>query len=182
MLMIFEGAHALMRFGRYVQMSIPAQFAVALRAGLQEIGQLVAAQARAELGFYQPARGAYPTWAPLAPSTLEQKARLGQTGRRSADDPLIATGAFLDDIFFQVHLPTASVAIGTTKDYILYTELGTSKMPPRPVFGPAVLASGEAIKRIAVGVAAFGLVGEGFSFSELTSMSPIGRLAASIQG
>ncbi len=164
---VFEGLHAFERFAFYLSHAVPVQTAAGLTAALREIGALVAAHARSKVGVYQVRAGPYAGWDPLALSTIERKQRLGQLGRRSADDPLYATGAFLADIHYEIHLPTWSVAIGTSKEYIVYTELGTRRMPPRPIFGPAVLERQREITAAAIRATAFGLTGEAFSFSTL---------------
>jgi len=109
---------------------------------LDEVGKAVKDQVQSDIGYYQPAAGSlglFPAWAPLAPSTVEKKARLGQGLNGNPDSPLYATGAFHDDVSYAVDKKRLNVQIGTTLPYVIYTELGTANMPPRPVFGPAAL-------------------------------------------
>ena len=104
---------------------------------LTEIGEAIADDARKSVGIYQQPVGQYPGWAPLKPSTLLTKISKGHGKGGDPNTPLYATGKFQRDISYRVNKSKQTVTIGTKKDYIIYTELGTSKMPPRPVFGPA---------------------------------------------
>jgi hypothetical protein len=98
------------------------------QTALAAIGARVRTRVREKIGELQPAQGPFPAWAPLAPSTVRRKGH---------DRPLIETGAFREDVSYRVGV--GRVEIGTHQDYIVYTELGTSTIPPRPVFGPAAL-------------------------------------------
>lgn len=97
--------------------------------------------AKAEIGKYQEAMGPFPAWAPLAESTEREKRRLGYP----PDSPLLRTGEMRDSIQHQTS--GLEAAIGSTDKKMVYHELGTSKMPPRPVLG---LAAYESKKRVQV--------------------------------
>ena len=129
----------------FLSARLPAIVASEMRA-LEEIGRRVQAEVEDSIGHYQsPTPGiesfsaAGAQWEPLHASTLEKKQRLGQLGRRSADDPLYASGAFLAGVRVATHPSRRSVEVGTNKPYVRFTEYGTSRMAPRPVFAPAAL-------------------------------------------
>lgn len=94
------------------------------------IGSETVEQARQLIGHSQN------MWAPLADSTIQIKTKLGLGLNGDPSSPLYSSGEFYDDISFE--LMPRGVMIGTNKDYIKYTEYGTSKMPPRPVFPMAL--------------------------------------------
>jgi HK97 gp10 family phage protein len=50
-------------------------------------------------------------------------------------------------------------ALGSTDPKMVYHEFGTSKMPPRPVFGPAAFRNKEKIKTIIGEAVVTGLIG-----------------------
>jgi len=107
------------------------------------LAQGVQKRAIDSVGHYQPAISPFPEWAPLAPATIARKMR-GRRGRGwglngNPDSPLYRTGEFRKHIFYRINQRDLTATIGTTKDYIVNTELGTSRMPPRPVFGPAAM-------------------------------------------
>jgi len=85
-----------------------------------------------QIGHYQGAAGPYPAWAPLAESTEVEKARLGY----QADAPLLREGDLQKSFSHQVNGDEG--VVGSTSDVMPYHEFGTSKMPPRPVLGPAL--------------------------------------------
>lgn len=114
-----------------------------MRNSLKGLAQAVQKQASDSVGRYQQAYSPYPAWAPLKPSTIARKLR-GKNGRSwglngNPDSPLYRTGKFQKSIFYRVNHQNLTATIGTTKEYIIRTELGTANMPPRPVFGPAAL-------------------------------------------
>jgi len=121
-------------------------------SALKEIGKIVAAKAASKLGYYQEASGPFPKWAPLAPSTIASK------GGRA--EPLVDTGELKERGISYVVKPT-SVIVGSDLDRALFAELGTSKEPPRPFLGPAVLESKDMIVALIGGatVEAFGIKG-----------------------
>ena len=124
-----------------------------INAGLEVCARLIEKTAKAEIGHYQPETGPFPTWAPLADSTMREKTRLGYVGRLSADDPLYRTGAMRDSI--EHRTGELETEIGTDSEIAPYHEFGTAKMPPRPFLGPALVTNKDNIEKI---VGAFGVV------------------------
>lgn len=118
----------------------------------EEIANLIAANAKSRLGQYQQQEGIFPAWSPLAPSTQDERERLGY----ARDEPLLRDGTLRDAIKATgteaaalVAVPSEMVPsddgreevnIGDVADYL---ERGTPYMPPRPFLGPALLAKRE---------------------------------------
>lgn len=102
----------------------------------------IAEVAKSLIGTYQDTVGPFPAWAALADSTEEEKARLGYP----ASAPLLRTGMLRDSIESQ---SVGSMAVvGTDDPVMIYHEFGTSKMPARPVLGPAAIHSRHGIEAI----------------------------------
>jgi|GEM_PF-340582 phage gpG-like protein len=135
--------------------------------GLELCAQIVEQTAKAEIGEYQPEAYPFPAWAPLAESTLEQKEKLGYS---PPDNPLWRTGALRDSISHEVENDIAT--IGSDSEVMVYHEFGTSKMPMRPVLGPALMNNLKNIDAI-LGHAATG----GFIRETLTKTLPDGTIA-----
>lgn len=129
--------------GQFALRLLAADVAIQVQAhrALHKVGKIVEDEAKDEIGRYQDAIGPYPAWAPLAPATEERKAQMGYP----ADAPLLATGQMRDNITHEVAGP--EVVIGSPDERALYHEVGTDKMPPRPVFGPAAYKSRGAIEK-----------------------------------
>ena len=75
-------------------------------------------------------------WADLKESTIERKKRMNWGKGGNPDSPLWATGEYHDSVSYQMS-GRDKVQIFSTLDYVKYLEMGTAKMPPRPVFKPA---------------------------------------------
>lgn len=120
---------------------------------LDMLGNAVKAEVEKEIGEYQSSISPFSATEQLADATLERKTRanLGKNG--NADSPLWATGDFQASIQTAKDVSALTVEIGSNLDYVVYSELGTSKEPPRPVFGPAAL---RAIPLLLPAVAAAG--------------------------
>lgn len=106
---------------------------------LDLIGNSVKANIEENIGEYQSGIGPFPPTAQLSDVTVDIKLREGLGKDGNADSPLYATGEFHDSIKVHKDIPALSVEIGTDLKRIIYHELGTGRMPPRPTFGPAVL-------------------------------------------
>lgn len=119
-----------------VELVWKAERKVALNAAAKIIKQ----DARKQIGHYQSQVGNYPEWAPLAESTEDEKARVGAP----PDAPLFRFGD-LKKSFRSTLVGDDEVIIGSTDPNMEWHEFGTSKMPPRPVLGPALFKNMEAI-------------------------------------
>ena len=87
----------------------------------------------------------YAGWPELAESTIEEKQRLGYTGKVSSTDPLLRTGEYRASI--QVGDVTPEHAFTGTDDPIApYQEFGTGRIPARPAIGAAIFRKKEAIE------------------------------------
>lgn len=132
-----------------------------LHAAMKKAAMAVEKTAKEEIGHYQPEVEYFPGWVQLAPSTLEYHDRMGV-----GDSPLLVTGELYASIGHEVQALDAFV--GSTSDVMVYQELGTEKIPPRPVLGPAALRNKEKIEKLIGLAAAAGLLyGAG---STLTSL------------
>lgn len=126
---------------------------VALTEGLERAADMVEKTAVAEIGVYQDAAGGFPAWPLLADSTEEQKAQMGYP----ADAPLLASGEMQGSFSHQTNAFEA--VIGSTDPVMVFHEFGTSKMPARPVLGPAAFRNKAEIEGLIGEAAIIGLVG-----------------------
>lgn len=130
------------------------------RAGLvptlEVVGNEVKHEVEHEIGTYQSAIGPFPATAPLSDVTIERKQREGLGLGGDPDTPLFATGEFSEDIKIAVKPISLSVEVGTDLERVVFTELGTDRQPPRPIFGPAAL---RAVPKVLPTVAAGGVTG-----------------------
>lgn len=105
----------------------------------------IAGRARSKIGVMQP------SWAPLSPRTLEDKARLGYSGDGS---PLLRTGEMRDSIGsrttgdLKYSIGSDYKVSGTEVPLLQLHELGTKNMPPRPVLGPAAIEQRREVQEI----------------------------------
>lgn len=131
------------------------------RHALERAARLVEHEAKAAIGEYQEAAGQFAAWAPLAPSTLAEKGRLGYA---PPDNPLLREGDLRDSIGHEVethHLSAGEAVIGSNSEIAVYQELGTSRMPARSFLGgAAVRKEGEVVELLGEGVVT-GLLGGG---------------------
>lgn len=109
--------------------------------GLRRAARVISNAAKEELGYYQPEVGPFVAWAPLAASTLEHHKTLGV-----GESPELVTGQLYASIEDEAQGNEA--VSGSKLDIAAYQELGTAKMPPRPIFGPAAWKSREEIEKI----------------------------------
>ena len=126
---------------------------VGARKALERVAVKVERDAKAEFGVYQGAVGPFPAWAELAESTQQERARLGY----APNDPLLRDGTLRDSISH--HVEELEAEIGSDSDIMEYQEFGTSKMPPRPVLGPALERNHEVIVKELGGAVVDGLIG-----------------------
>jgi len=116
------------------------------QVALRKVGELVEKAAKKKPGTYQPG------WAPLAATTLDGwgpypgKVALGYS---PPDNPLLRDGTMRDS--YQHSVGVGEVTIGSNLSVALFHELGTSKMPARPVLLPAATENIDKIKLIVGG-------------------------------
>lgn len=136
----FDGFEA---FGRFFRYAVIPGYLLALNAALDECGARILDRIQDKIGVPQGPSHGYPGWAPLAPSTLQGwgpnpgKIALGQTGRKSAEDPWYATGQVSQTLSYIVHKQDLAVTAGSPEDQAFFGEFGTINQPPRPLFRPA---------------------------------------------
>lgn len=109
------------------------------RTELDRVGAAIQRTAKAEFGHYQEAVGPFPEWAELAENTKEDRVSKGF----SENDPLLRTGEMRDSIERQT--AELETVVGSNSEILEYHEFGTSKMPPRPVLGPALVRNHDEI-------------------------------------
>lgn len=102
-----------------------------LEATLPKIGAVVEIAAERMPGEYQPG------WAKLAESTLADKARKGFP----VPSPLRRTSAMAESYRHEVAPAALEVVVGSPSKIALYQEMGTSRIPPRPVLALAMQRS-----------------------------------------
>ncbi len=80
-------------------------------------------------------------WAPLKPSTVEEKHRLGYGYQVADTDPLLRTGHMRASIGSEVVLEGVwnHAVVGATDSVAAKHELGTSRVPPRPFLAMAMV-------------------------------------------
>ncbi|WP_234775250.1 hypothetical protein [Paraburkholderia tropica] len=115
------------------------------------------------IGQYQEAIGPYVAWDELADSTQAERARLGF----SENDPGYRDGAMQRSIGRQVHGEES--VIGSNDKNLVWFDQGTSKQPPRPVFGPAAIHSLERVKLLQTITLIAWIAGKGWRRPRLTS-------------
>jgi phage gpG-like protein len=106
--------------------------------------QIIQKKAKATIGHEHDA------WPPLAPSTLAKK---------SANTPLLETGAMRDSIEYVVHGNEG--AVGSNSEIAVFQELGTSRIPPRSFLVSSAIASEDKIHRMVGASAVAALSGHG---------------------
>jgi len=119
--------------------------------------------AKGLIGEYQSAVGSYPAWEELAESTQAERSRLGY----SENDPGYRSGAMQRSV--GRHVEGDEAAVGSNDQDLVWFDGGTSKQPPRPVFGPAAIHSRSRVQKI-MGMTMFAwLSGRGWRRPRITS-------------
>ena len=132
-----------------------AEFAIRRngKRALERVAAKVERTAKSEFGVYQPPVGEFPGWPELADSTQEEREHLGFT----PNDPLLRTGELRDSIEHEVD--ELEAVVGSTSEIMPYQELGTSKIPPRPVLGPALVRNRHEVVKQLGGAVVAGIIG-----------------------
>ncbi|MDE1915005.1 MAG: phage virion morphogenesis protein [Sphingomonadales bacterium] len=111
--------------------------------GLEKAAQLLEDKAKEAIGQYHDSVGPVPAWAELADATKADRVAKGFP----EDEPLLRTGDLRDSISHEARGNEAW--IGSDSDIAEYHETGTSRMPPRPIFGTALYGNiGEVVDAI----------------------------------
>lgn len=107
--------------------------------GLKKCAVAIEKTAKKEIGTYQDEIGHFPGWVELADSTKKDRVQKGF----SENDPLERTHELENSISHEI--VGREAAIGSDSDVMVYQELGTPTIPPRPVLGPAALRNKDLI-------------------------------------
>lgn len=144
-----------------------------LQHALRHAAEHVQHVAKEMFGHYQGAHGPFPAWAELAESTKSQRVALGF----SANDPLLRTGQMRDSISYTID--GLDAVVGSTDPNMPVHELGRrdGTIPPRPVLGPALFLSRDAISRIAGRTALGAFIGGSKAGSPITGRGYDGETA-----
>lgn len=118
-----------------------AQTTLALHHGLKKCVMAIEGTAKKEFGVYQGEVKPFAGWAPLADVTQAARVSLGYT----PDDPLLRSGELRDTVSHQID--GLEAVIGSDSDVMVYQELGTDRIPPRAVLGPAAIRNKALIMR-----------------------------------
>lgn len=115
---------------------------VASHRALDVAAAIVEKDAKEQIGTYQEDAGPFNAWPELADSTKQDRLHKGF----SENDPLLRSGELRDSISREVHGNEA--AIGSTSDVMVWQELGTERIAPRPVLGPAAYKNKDRIEKV----------------------------------
>lgn len=140
-------------FSLFAAAALPVVTLAEMKRALEQCAVLVERTAKQEIGTYQDAVGPFPAWPQLANSTQEERARLGFT----PDDPLLRRGDLRDSIEHETE--QFRTVIGSKSEIAAYQEFGTSRIPPRPFIGPAVVHNEKKIVKLLGGAVARGISG-----------------------
>lgn len=146
-----------------------AEAPTVLHHAADRAAQVVLDDARDRVGFYQDRAGPFAAWAPLAERTMAERVRLGFT----PNDPLLRTGELYASLGKTVD--GASAVIGSTSQIMVWQELGTDRIPPRPVLGAAGFAQHVLVMSIAGSTAAAWLAGANWRRPSLTALGGMTR-------
>ncbi|MGH7102890.1 MAG: HK97 gp10 family phage protein [Acetobacteraceae bacterium] len=126
---------------------------------LARAADLVAREAKREIGHYQVDAGFLPRWLRLRPRTIAEKRHLGYS---PPDNPLLRTGAMRASIGYRVSAGTfeGEAEIGSNDPVALFQERGVRgrNLPARSFLARAVVRKEEEIVRL-LGEAVGGAVG-----------------------
>lgn len=131
----------LSQFAAHLTMLIPKAL-IAAHHGLEHASQVVEKAAKEEFGNYQVEAGPFLAWDDLKDSTKADRVRKGWP----EDEPLLRSGALRDSITHEVH--GLEAVVGSDSEVMVYQELGTTKMAPRAVLGPAAIRTEKIVGRI----------------------------------
>lgn len=110
-----------------------AHSAAADERSLMRAGKVVQRRVRGAIGTYEFG------WPPLSPATIARK--------RRGDTPLLETGEQRDSYGVN-KVDRETVEVGSSNPKATWSELGTSRAPPRPVLVPAAQAEEQNVVAI----------------------------------
>jgi phage gpG-like protein len=146
---------------RLAKMSVDV--AIGQHKALEAAAKSVERKAKSEIGTYQEAIGSFAGWDELMDSTKDDRVRQGY----SEDDPLLRNGRLRDSISHETRALEA--VIGSNEDVMVYQELGTDTIPPRPVLGPALLRKEDRIVKLLGNYTATAML-DGAPFSQIPTI------------
>ena len=119
------------------------ELTTATHKALDHAAKLVEAEAKREIGDYQPDKGPFAAWAELADSTQKDRAAKGFP----ENEPLLRTGALRDSIEHTVK-SHHEAEVGSDSLIAVYQELGTNHIPPRSFLGGAAFSKSHEVKAL----------------------------------
>ncbi len=123
----YQSFGALARALERTAAELPATYTAAMRAG----AEAVKSDAQERIGHYQAG------WDRLQPQTVAQKSRMQiAPGGDGGDNPLLRTGGMRASI--TAESTETGFVVGSADEVLAYQEIGTSRIPPRPVLAPAL--------------------------------------------
>jgi hypothetical protein len=125
---------SLAAFARHLERMAAAGPVVTNRAA-KAGAKLIETEAKRRIGEYQDGIGPFGAWPNLAEATVQDRLSKGFT----PDDPLLRTGDLRASIDSESE--GGAAVVGSPSNIALYQDLGTARIPPRPIFGPAAMAT-----------------------------------------
>ena len=115
----------------------------ATHKALDDAAKIVKAEAKREIGDYQPVKGPFAEWAELKSGTKSDRVKQGFP----ENEPLLRTGALRDSIEHTVK-SHHEAEVGSDSLVAVYQELGTTNIPPRSFLGGAAFSKSHEVKAL----------------------------------
>lgn len=112
------------------------------KTAMRRAGTKVLAHARSKFGKYQPAVGEWPAWMFLTDYTMTERLHLGF----KPDEPLKRTSSLKNSVLLSIDHDR--IVIGSNDPRMIWHEMGTATIPPRPVLGPALYEKRHEVAKI----------------------------------
>lgn len=138
-------------FAHHLGMRLAADH-VETRESLEECAEFLKKKIKERFGNYmREDAGSFKEWAELADYTKYDRVRQGYT----PNDPLLRSGKLRDSVESEVksHLFEHVAVIGSKEQIMVWQELGTSRIPPRSVFGAEAYINRKKIEEV-IGISA----------------------------
>lgn len=127
---------------------------------LEVAAQVIEVEAKSIMGEYQRNNmGPFVKWKELTPYTKRERLRLGY----SENNPLVRSGKLRNSITHDTDVSGLEAIVGSDDQRMVYTELGTSKMPPRPVLGLAAYRTRKKVVNLLGGMTVSAFLNNDFS-------------------